>query len=40
MYSGIFDKFDNITFIVLTIPVPVFELGMVFGKVKHGKISE
>ena len=37
-YSDIFDKIDNFAFIVLTIPVPVFELGISFGKVQSGNL--
>jgi len=35
-----FDKIDNLTFIVLTVTVPVFGLGVSFGKVKSGKSLE
>jgi len=35
-----YDKIDNFTFIVLTIIVPLFDLGMSFGKVKSGKSLE
>jgi len=38
MHCDIFDKIDNfLTFILLTIIVPVFDLGMSFGKIKPGK---
>jgi len=38
-YSDISDKIDNFIFVVLllNIPVPEFDLGMSFGKVKSGK---
>ena len=41
LYSDILDKIDSSIFIVLiTILVPVFELGMSFEKVKPGKSPE
>jgi len=33
IFSHLFDKIDNFTFIVLTIIAPVFDLGMSFGKI-------
>jgi len=38
IYSSIFDKIDNFTFIMLTIIMPVFDLDMSFKKFKSGNL--